>query len=111
MDEKTRLQDEVDMVPGNFSTWRLCDVNTNEGEWNLDLIYNVLSNNVVQDIIRIHPPSMENGNDVCLWLGDRLGRIDVAETYHLLVGHQLNENAPNWKKTWKLDFMEKWHLK
>lgn len=34
-----RIQDYmmlVDMVSKNFSSWRLCDVNINEGEWNLD---------------------------------------------------------------------------
>lgn len=32
------------------STWRLCDVNTNEGGWNLDMIRNVLPNNIIQHI-------------------------------------------------------------
>lgn len=50
----------------NICTWKLCDVNTNDDKWKLDLFHNMLMNNIVQRIIVILPPSMENDNDVFL---------------------------------------------
>lgn len=89
----------LNMVLGYISNARLCHVNTNDGEWNLDLTHNELLNSIVNDIISILSSSMKIGNDVV--------EIYCFRSISFIAGRHLNENLLNWKTIWRLDVVER----
>ncbi|KAK7267371.1 hypothetical protein RIF29_20042 [Crotalaria pallida] len=53
------------------------------------------------------PPSQDNGADMRIWPGTKLGDFSISSAYSLICGHGNNDKDPFWKKIWQIEAPER----
>jgi hypothetical protein len=83
------------------------DVALPTGEWNLDMIQNLVPNSIVQKMHAIVPPHDSQEEDVQLWPGTNTGQFTVAAAYHLITGDDRHNCHKKWSQILKINSMER----
>jgi mannosylglycoprotein endo-beta-mannosidase len=107
IDGNTRFSELEINIPEASRHWMVKDVVLPNGEWNFNMIRNMVPNFVIQKMHAIVPPHENQGEDVQLWPGTSMGEFTVAVAYQALTGATTNENDMNWTKIWKIDSIER----
>ncbi|PNX95782.1 ribonuclease H [Trifolium pratense] len=81
IDKKLRLRQVVETIPDDKRDWRLCNAVTEAGTWNYEELEQFLPGNLIMKLVFQMPPHADNGPDVPLWPGERMGNFSVATAY------------------------------
>jgi hypothetical protein len=71
------------------------------------MINNIVPDNIIQRMYAIVPPNTDNGIDMLVWPGNRMGEFTVSSAYSMLVNNQMDGNTTRWKRIWKLGVIER----
>lgn len=93
----------------NTQITNFVDLMIENGEWNLNYLQRFMPNNIVEEILAIHPPRAYNGKDACQWKGSRDVIIIFIDVYHLLTNSNSSDNDHEvaWKIIWNLKTPER----
>jgi hypothetical protein len=98
-----RLREVIDTIPNDKRDWRLCDAVTEAGSWNNEELEKLLPGNLIMKLVARMPPTADDGPDVPLWPGEKMGMFSVATTYQHLTEGYLPEPDKKWKNIWRLE--------
>jgi hypothetical protein len=107
IDEHTRISDFKDSIPATTSCWKVKDVVLPTGDWNYNMLQNVIPHPLIQKFYAIVPPHDSQGKDVALWPGTNTGGFTVSAAYHLLTGDTMKQADKKWTQVWKIEGMER----
>lgn len=71
-----------------------------DGFWNSNLLQQMFSQEIIELITSILPPSNKVGLDRRLWPGNRQGEFIVASAYQRLIGNNFPALSEAWKSIW-----------
>lgn len=66
--------------------WRVCDLVNMDGDWNWNMLQQVLPQIILERLAYTLPPRQHGGADVCLWPGNKLGEFSASNAYTILQG-------------------------
>jgi hypothetical protein len=107
LSENQRLKDLDIVIPTDVRKWKLKDIVDDRGNWRFDMINNIVPDNIIQRMYAIVPPNTDNGIDMLVWPGNRMGEFTVSSAYSMLVNNQMDGNTTRWKRIWKLGVIER----
>jgi hypothetical protein len=107
IDEHTRISDFKDSIPATTSCWKVKDVVLPTGDWNYNMLQNVIPHPLIQKFYAIVPPHDSQGKDVALCPGTNTGGFTVSAAYHLLTGDTIKQAEKKWTQVWKIEGMER----
>jgi hypothetical protein len=107
LNENQRLSDFDIVIPTNARNWKLKDIVDDIGNWRFDMINNIVPDNIIQRMYAIVSPNTDNGIDMLVWPGNRMGEFTVSSAYSMLVNNQMDGNTTRWKRIWKLGVIER----
>jgi ribonuclease HI len=107
IDENTRISDLDHPVPEEARGWRVKDVALPTGEWNFDLLQQVVPSSIVQKLHAIVPPHASHEADKQFWPGTATGIFTVSSAYYMLTKETLNDVNKRWKGIWKIESIER----
>jgi ribonuclease HI len=78
-----------------------------DGTWDYEELQQILPEYLIMKLVACMPPQADNGPDVPLWPGERMGNFSVATAYQYLTGMQLREHEKKWHAIWRLETIER----
>jgi ribonuclease HI len=107
LNENQRLSDFDIVIPTNARNWKLKDIVDDRGNWRFDMINNIVPVNIIHRLYAIVPPNTDNGIDMLVWPGNRMGEFTVSSAYDMLAKNQMDGNTTRWRRIWKLGVIER----
>ncbi|PNY06182.1 ribonuclease H [Trifolium pratense] len=101
------LATDMGNIPESIRNWTVADLVDDAGQWKMDSFSELVGHDIVQKIMAIPPPMVEDGDDVRVWPGDKRGRFTVSSAYSMLQGHHNLLFDSLWRSIWKLDAPER----
>ncbi|KAK2380517.1 phragmoplast orienting kinesin [Trifolium repens] len=107
IDEHTRISDLKENIPASAMNWKVKDVVLPSGDWNYNILQNLIPQSIIQKLHAIVPPHDSQGKDVSLWPGTSTGAFTVSAAYHLITGDIMKHADKKWAQVWKIEGMER----
>jgi hypothetical protein len=107
IDEHTRIRDLKENIPASAMNWKVKDVVLPSGDWNYNILQNLIPQSIIQKLHAIVPPHDSQGKDVSLWPGTSTGAFTVSAAYHLITGDIMKHADKKWAQVWKIEGMER----
>lgn len=85
LDQTTRLGDVVDHIPDNLINLKISDLSNITGDWNLELVTEIISVEYLKRLRDTPPPKAEDGPDRRVWASTKDGLFSIASAYSILV--------------------------
>jgi ribonuclease HI len=114
-DSQHSLSDIVERIPEDIINWKLKDVVSDIGTWNVNKFNAFVPKIFMSKIQAILPPQIDQGSDMHIWPGESGGNYMVADGYNRLAGISDHEEDHKWRKVWKLASTQRirvfvWHI-
>jgi ribonuclease HI len=106
-DEKFRISDVDFHIPNEVRGWKVKDAVLANGEWNFELLRNLVPNSIIQKLHAIIPPCVNQEADALFWPGTTSGKFTVTAAYQLLNGVDLLNVDKKWQQIWKINCIER----
>jgi ribonuclease HI len=97
----------VSNIPEAARDWKVHEIATAYGNWNLDMINNTVPAAIIKKMQAIVPPRVNQGEDIQLWPGTSMGNFTIASAYHLINNDLVDNVDKKWSQIWKLDVIER----
>jgi hypothetical protein len=105
--DHTRISDLQEHISEEVQGWKVKEVVSPTGEWNLDMLQNLVPTSIIQKLQAIVPPHTSHEEDVQLWPGTNTGQFTVSAAYHLITGDAMKCGEKKWSQIWKINSMER----
>lgn len=84
----------------------VCDMIREDGDWNMEIIEDLLPSEIVNMIIGRHPP-MEGCVDKIEWALESTEKFSVSSCYRSFMGEKLGSKESCWEIIWRWRGMER----
>ncbi|KAF7844298.1 Non-LTR retroelement reverse transcriptase [Senna tora] len=71
-----------------------------DGDWNLELLYEWLPEDIVHKIVAVCPPDDNNGEDIVVWRWNNNGEFSIKSAYLAKRGEVELDVDPLWRSIW-----------
>lgn len=102
-----RIADQNLDIPMQLQSVKVADLTRDDEEWNWDISEQCMSEDIMNIIASILPPSVDAGPNVRARIRENCNNFYVGTMYKLLDGEDTQHEDNSWKDIWKIQAFER----